>query len=251
VHTPLQAAKADFDALPKIEPHRMRVYAAMIRNLDRNVGRLLQALKEDALDRNTIVVFTSDNGGANYIGLPDINRPYRGWKATFFEGGLHVPYFMRWPAKIPAGSKYDGPVGHVDIFATAAAAAGAAVPTDRKIDGVDLLPFITGQQTAWPHKTLFWRSGGDLVLLSDGWKLQHATRPDKSFLYNLTLDPTEHHNLADSEPAKLHALSTLLDAENREQAKPLWPSLFSVAVPIDRPLGVPGTPDEEYVYWDN
>jgi arylsulfatase A-like enzyme len=99
VHTPLQAPKADYDALPQIKDHRLRVYGAMVRNLDRNIGRVLQTLKDRGLDDNTLVIFTSDNGGANYIGLPDINRPYRGWKATFFEGGIHVPFLLRWPGQ--------------------------------------------------------------------------------------------------------------------------------------------------------
>ena len=102
-HVPLQALKSDFDALPQIKDHRLRVYGAMIRALDRNVGHVMSALKANGLDQNTLVIFTSDNGGANYIGLPYINRPYRGWKATFFEGGIHVPFFMRWPAKIRGG----------------------------------------------------------------------------------------------------------------------------------------------------
>lgn len=118
VHTPLQAPKADYDALSHIKDHRMRVYAAMVRNLDRNVGKVLQALKDRGLDDNTLVIFTSDNGGANYIGLPDINKPYRGWKATFFEGGIKVPFLLRWPEQLPAGAVYRSPVGHVDIFAT-------------------------------------------------------------------------------------------------------------------------------------
>ena len=77
----------------------------MIRALDRGVGRVMAALKAQGLDQNTLVIFTSDNGGAHYIGLPDINRPYRGWKATFFEGGVKVPFFMRWPAKIAPGTQ--------------------------------------------------------------------------------------------------------------------------------------------------
>ena len=98
-HTPLQALKSDYDALAGIKDHRLRVYGGMIRALDRNVGLVLDALKAQGLEENTLVIFTSDNGGANYIGLPDINKPFRGWKATFFEGGIHVPFFMKWPAK--------------------------------------------------------------------------------------------------------------------------------------------------------
>ena len=137
-HTPLQALKSDYDALAGIKDHRLRVYGGMIRALDRNVGLVLDALKAHGLEENTLVIFTSDNGGANYIGLPDINKPFRGWKATFFEGGIHVPFFMKWPTKLAKSMRYDQPVGHVDIFATAAAAAAAEAPKDRAMDGVDL-----------------------------------------------------------------------------------------------------------------
>jgi uncharacterized sulfatase len=105
-HTPLQATQADYDALAHIEDHTLRVYAAMIRALDRGVGRVLEALKRNGLEENTLVIFTSDNGGAHYIGLPEINRPYRGWKISFFEGGIHVPFFMRWPERIASRRRF-------------------------------------------------------------------------------------------------------------------------------------------------
>jgi arylsulfatase A-like enzyme len=250
-HTPLQATSQDYAALAAIPDHRLRVYGGMVRNLDRNIGRLLQALKDEGLAQNTLVIFTSDNGGAHYIGLPDINRPFRGWKATFFEGGMHVPYFMRWPAHLPAGTKFTPPAAHVDIYATAAAAAGAPLPTDRKLDGVNLVPYLTGAKTGNPHENLFWRSGDDLVVLQDGWKLQRAKLPDKQWLFNLQLDPTEQHNLAASEPAKLQALDTLMDSIDSEQAKPIWPSVLSGAIAIDHPGNAPIRPGDEYVYWDN
>jgi arylsulfatase A-like enzyme len=251
IHTPLQATRADFAALPNIANHRLRVYAAMVRNLDRNIGRLLQALSDDGLEQNTIVIFTSDNGGANYIGLPDINRPFRGWKATFFEGGLHVPYFMRWPARIKPGTKYAEPVGHVDIFATAAAAAGAALPTDRKLDGVDLMPFVTGQATGPAHQNLFWRSGNYRVVLANGWKYQRMDFPPKQWLFDLTADRTEQHNLAEADPAKVKELSALMDEIDGQQAKPLWPSVLSGGIAIDHPLGFPDKPGDAFIYWDN
>jgi arylsulfatase A-like enzyme len=250
-HTPLQATKADFDALPGIKDHRLRVYAAMIRNLDRNIGRLLKSLKDEGLDHNTVVIFTSDNGGAHYIGLPDINRPFRGWKATFFEGGMHVPYFIRWPARIQPGATYAAPVAHVDIFATAAAAAGAAMPKDRVMDGVDLLPFVTGRAAGQPHKSLFWRSGNYRVVLEGGWKLQRMTQPSKQFLFDLGSDPTEKHDLSSSEPGKLQELGALMDRIDSEQAKPIWPSVLSGAIAIDHPGGTPIMPGDDYIYWDN
>lgn len=250
-HTPLQALRSDYDALPGIADHRLRVYAAMIRALDRNVGKVLDALKAQGLEDNTLVIFTSDNGGAHYIGLPDINKPFRGWKATFFEGGLHVPFFMKWPARLPKGSIYRQPVGHVDIFATAAAAAKADLPRDRVLDGTDLVAYATHDDLGAPHRSLYWRSGGYKVVLSGLWKLQVSERPKKDWLYNLADDPTEQRNLADAMPDKVAELKAALAAIDAQQAKPLWPALLEAPVFIDHPLGVPQKPGDEYIYWSN
>ncbi|MBL6851783.1 MAG: sulfatase-like hydrolase/transferase [Alphaproteobacteria bacterium] len=253
VHTPLQALRSDYDALPQIKDHRLRVYAAMLRALDRNVGKVMDALKRDGIDDNTLVIFTSDNGGAYYIGLPNINKPYRGWKATFFEGGIHVPFFMRWPGKITPGTTYARPVAHVDIFATAAAIAGAPLPTDRKIDGVNLLPFVTGTNAVGaPHKTLFWRSGPYATLLDGEWKIQVMDKPyRKVWLYDLNSDPTEKVNLALSDRAEAETLEKELRAISATQHKPLWPSLLLGPQAIDRPLSYPGKPGEEMIWWAN
>ena len=250
-HTPLQALKSDYDALPGIQDHRLRVYAAMIRALDRGVGGVLKAVKDNGLDDNTLIIFTSDNGGANYIGLPDINKPFRGWKMTFFEGGIRVPFLVKWPAKIKAGTSYANAAAHVDIFATAAAAAGAALPSDRTMDGVNLVPYATGATPGAPHQSLFWRSGSYRVLLAGDWKLQITDNPKKAWLYNLKDDPTEKTNLAETQADKLAELRAALDKLNAEQHAPLWPSLLEGAVPIDRPLGTPEVKDEEYIYWAN
>ena len=251
IHTPLQAKKEDYDALPQIKDHRLRVYGAMARNLDANIGRILQTLKDEGLDQNTLVIFTSDNGGAGYIGLPDVNKPYRGFKSTFFEGGIHAPFFMRWPGTIPAGSRFPYPVGHVDIFATAAGAAGAAVPTDRKIDGVDLLPFVQGRTAGRPHQTLFWRSGQYKVVLDGDWKLQSNEARSKVWLFNLAVDPTERNDLSKAEPARTQALLAMLKAQDAENAKPMWPSLLQGPVMVDRAGGQKQQPGDEYILWDN
>lgn len=250
-HTPLQALKSDYDALSHIKDHRLRVYAAMIKAIDRGVGKVLTELKAQGLDDNTIVMFTSDNGGANYIGLPDINMPYRGFKATFFEGGIRVPFFMKWPGKIPAGTVYRHPVGHVDVFATAVAAASAQMPTDRVIDGVDLVPFVTGRKAGRPHKSLFFRSGNYRVLLSGDWKLQVDDTQKKIWLFDMAKDPTEKKNVADAEPARLAALQAELTRINTEQVKPLWPSVLEGSIYIDSPVGTPGYGKGEYIYWAN
>ncbi len=251
IHTPLQARKEDYDALPQIKDHRLRVYGAMMRDLDRNVGRLLQTLKDEGLDKNTLVIFTSDNGGAHYIGLPDINKPYRGFKATFFEGGIHSPYFMRWPGVIAPHSRYPYPVGHVDIYATVAAAAGVPLPTDRKIDGVDLVPYVTGKLTGRPHQTLFWRSGAYKTLLDGDWKLQSSEAQHKVWLFDLATDPTEQHDLAAAQPDKTRAMLALLASQEKEMARPLWPSLLRGPVFVDHPSGQPQKKGQEYVLWDN
>ena len=250
-HTPLQALKSDYDALTNIRDHRLRVYAAMIRALDRNVGNVLAALRANGLDENTLVIFTSDNGGAHYIGLPEINRPFRGWKATFFEGGIHVPFFMKWPAAVPRGTSFAAPVGHVDIFTTAAAAAGATPPTDRVRDGVDLVPFVAGKAEGRPHQSLYWRSGPYKTLLAGDWKLQVAETPKKNWLFNLKDDPTEQYNVAASNPDKLGQMLTELTKIDAQQSKPLWPSLLEGPIAIDHPLDVADRPDDEYVYWSN
>jgi arylsulfatase A-like enzyme len=250
-HTPLQASKSDYDALSGIENHRLRVYGAMIRSLDRGVGTVLKAVKDAGLEDNTLIIFTSDNGGANYIGLPDVNKPFRGWKLTFFEGGIRVPLLAKWPAKIAKGTTFPSAAGHVDIFATAAAAAGADLPTDRKMDGVNLVPYITGETQGAPHETMFWRSGAYKVLLAGGWKLQVSDNPKKTWLFDLKTDPAESTNVADTNPDKLAEMTALLAKVDGEQAKPLWPSLLEGAVPIDRPLDTPEVDGEEYVYWAN
>ena len=104
VHTPLQALKDDYDALSHIGEHRLRVYAAMVRSLDRSVGRVLDALRDNGLEENTLVFFSSDNGAPGYVGLPNVNAPFRGWKISFFEGGIHVPFFVKWPARLTGRS---------------------------------------------------------------------------------------------------------------------------------------------------
>lgn len=250
-HTPLQATKADYDALPQIKDHTRRVYGGMIRSLDRNIGRVLAELKQQGLDDNTLVIFTSDNGGANYIGLDGLNHPYRGWKATFFEGGVRVPLFMQWPGKIAAGSYFDEAVSHFDIFATAAAAAKAALPSDRVIDGVDLMPFVQGTRQGAPHEQLFWRSGAYQAVQAGDWKLQVNATQQLDWLYNIKDDPTEQHNLANARPEQVQALKNRLATFNQAQQAPLWPAVLEAPILIDKPMNRPQSADDAFIYWSN
>ena len=250
-HTPLQATREDYEALSFIPDHTLRVYAAMVRSLDRNIGRVLQSLKDQGVDDNTLVIFTSDNGGAHYVGIEGLNSPYRGWKATFFEGGIHVPFFMRWPAGIPQGASVTAPVSHFDIFATAAAAAGQKAPADRIIDGVNLLPFIKGEAPGRPHDVLFWRTDRYRVVRAGDWKLQVSEAPAKDWLFNLATDPTEQTNLAAKEPARVAELKQQLTAWDQAQHKPLWPSLGAGPIAIDKSLRQPQAAADEFIYYSN
>jgi len=215
------------------------------------VGRVLEALERNGLEENTLVLFTSDNGGAGYIGLPDVNRPFRGWKITLFEGGIHVPFFAKWPARIEKGTRVAAPVHHFDMYATAAAAAGAPMPADRKMDGVDLVPFATGEADGVPHDALFWRSGASQTALVNGWKLNVSDPPGRSWLFDMDADPNEQHDLSAERPDKLAELTAALAAHNAEQAPPAWPRQISTPINIDKDLSRPDAPDDEYIYWSN
>jgi arylsulfatase A-like enzyme len=250
-HTPLQATKADYDALASIEQPAARVYGAMMRSLDRGVGEVLDALAENGLEENTLVFFSSDNGGAHYVGIPDLNAPYRGWKMTFFEGGLHSPFFLKWPARLPAGTKVETPVAHIDVFPTAAAAAGAPLPPDRVIDGVDLVPYASGAGQGEAHEALFWRSGGLGSVLSGGWKLQVDGRQGKSWLFDLATDPTEQHNLIQADEGRAGELRARLERWSHEVGPRHFPVLVEGPIPIDRNIAEPYVPGEEWAYWPN
>ncbi|MDA9847372.1 sulfatase-like hydrolase/transferase [Luminiphilus sp.] len=250
-HTPLQSEKRDYDALSHIEDHTERTYAGMIRGLDRGIGQVLAALEKNGLADNTIVIFTSDNGGAGYVGLPDLNKPYRGWKNTFFEGGIRTPYFVRWPEKIAAGSQYNSPVAHIDIFSTVLAAAGIELPEDRVIDGRDILAWVLDPEQPPLDRPLFWRSGGYKVVQQGGWKLQLLEHNGKTWLFNLNEEPTEQQNLSTSHPEKLDQLRKVLYSLDSQMVEPLWPSLAAVPVAVDYTLDkVPDT-DYEAIIWEN
>ncbi|MGL5837500.1 MAG: sulfatase-like hydrolase/transferase [Sphingorhabdus sp.] len=244
-HTPLQALKSDYDALPQIKDHTERVYGAMIRQLDRRIGDIMKKLKDSGLDENTLVIFTSDNGGAWYTGIKGHNMPYRGFKSTFFEGGIRVPMLMWWPGKIAPGTVRNDVAHHLDMFATIAAAANADMPTDRKMDSLNLLGSGPSREIT------FWRSGDYRVVRAGDWKLQVSKRPEKTWLFNLAIDPTERKNLAAGEPQRVAAMMAMIEKQSAEMPKPLWPGLLEGAVRIDVPLNAPWAEDQEYVYWTN
>jgi uncharacterized sulfatase len=253
VHTPLQATRADYDAVGDVGSERLRVYAAMVRALDRSVGRILDALEAEGLAENTLIVFTSDNGGAGYIGIDDVNKPYRGWKMTFFEGGIRVPLFMSWPGRIASGTKVESPVAHIDLMPSFAAAAHAPLPEGVVIDGVDLLPFATVDRTpqSRPHENLFWQSAHYRVVRSGDWKLQVTERPARTWLFNLAEDPTEQRDLSKENAAKVAELRGLIDQHFANARPPLYPHTIEAPISIDHSLAHRAPKDAELVFWPN
>ncbi len=222
-HTPLQAPKSYYDKFPEVKDHPKRVYYAMIAALDDAVGQVTSKLKELGLDDNTLIVFVSDNGGATYTRVAN-NDPLRSGKLSQFEGGIRVPYLIRYTGKIPAGGKYELPVSTLDIFSTVAAATGTPLPTEKEYDGVNLIPYLTGENKEAPHETLFWRNGYVKAARKGNWKLQINTgyNGNKIYLFDLANDPSETTNLASQNPEKLAELKQALEDWEKKTREPLW-----------------------------
>lgn len=248
-HTPLQATREDYEALDHIELHRERVYAAMIRAVDRSVGRIMDELEAQGIAENTIIVFSSDNGGAHYLGLPNVNAPYRGWKLTFFEGGIRVPLFVRWPARIAAGSVEETPAAHIDLMPTLALASGSSLPEGVAIDGVNLL--APEGPDARPDDAIYWQSGYYRVVRQGDWKLQVSDRPERVWLFNLADDPTEQTNLADRMPRRVAAMRRLLERHRASGRTPLYPHTLEAPIALDVSLAERWRADEEHIFWPN
>lgn len=209
VHTPLHAKRSMEPRFAHIKEEPLRMYACMIAALDENVGRVLDKLREEGLEQNTIVAFTSDNGPA--LGGTRIKVWREGWpteillgsagplsghKAQWLEGGFREPYILRWPARLKAGQTYTRPVSTMDLYPTFCAAAGAAIPDGTRLDGVDLLPFLTGDNAADPHAILFWKNGDVGAVREGDWKLLLNQTEPKVQLFNLKEDIGESRDLA-------------------------------------------------------
>ena len=251
IHNPLQAIRSDVEQMSHMSGHNLKVYSGMIRALDRSVGEIIRTLKELNIYGRTLIFFTSDNGGANYIELEDINKPFRGWKISFFEGGIRVPFILSWPDQIDPGLKFDKPVHHFDIFSTIASAANVQIPMDRKIDGVDLMPYIKGEKIANPHQTLFWRSGNHQAVLHENWKYLISKKEGTKWLFDTDQDPLETNNLININPEKTSQIENLLAMFNSEQANPLYPSSTELPVLIDKYDGQVIEDTDEFIFWSN
>jgi arylsulfatase A-like enzyme len=222
-HAPLQATEKYLSRYPEIKDTRRRTYAAMVSAVDDGVGGILNTLEELKIDRNTIVFFLSDNGGPT----PDnasSNAPLRGKKGDFFEGGIRVPFAVQWPGKIPSGTRYAEPVISLDIFATAAAL--AQVTPKNPIDGVNLIPFLTGTNQAAPHDYLYWRNFDQQRFAVRARDAKMITQPTTDFLFKIRSDIGEKNNLAQGEPKTLKQLKSKAASWNKQLLDPTFLGLM-------------------------
>jgi len=225
VHSPLQGADSYMNKFSSIEDVHRRIFAAMLANMDDSVGSVLKSLEKNGLEGNTLVFFISDNGGPTRE-LTSSNAPLRGEKGSVYEGGIRVPFMLKWPGKLKAGREYHEPVVSLDVFGTAAAIAETPIPKNRPIDGVNLLPFLTAASDDSPHEELFWRVGTKAAIRSGDWKLlrnpDRRQKDAKWELYNLKDDISETSNLAAEEPDRLNQLAAAWEKLNSQMIDPVW-----------------------------
>lgn len=220
VHQPMQALEKYTARFNSIQDLKRRTFAGMLAAMDDAVGRVLTMVRESNLEENTLIFFISDNGGPTG-GNTSRNDPLRGFKAQVLEGGIRIPFMMQWKGHLPAGKVYDNPVISLDIHPTAVAAVGGNIPAGAKLDGVNLLPYLTGSAKGIPHDKLYWRFGPQWAVRVGDWKL--LSQGDGQLqLYNLAQDIGEKNNLAASRADKLKELQAAYEAWNKQLMEPRW-----------------------------
>jgi arylsulfatase A-like enzyme len=240
VHTPMDATDRRLARFASIGDKTRRTYAAMLSAMDDAVGTIMGKLRDAGLEENTMIFFISDNGGPTMLGTTingSINTPLRGSKRTTLEGGIHVPFLVSWKGKLPAGRVYDAPVIQLDILPTALAAANVAIDPAWKLDGVNLLPFLSVDSgDKQPHSALYWRFGRQDAIRRGDWKLVRydaavddgsrsraaAVSVTPRRLYNLAIDPGESRDLATENPEKVKELLAAWGEWDRDLMPPRW-----------------------------
>ncbi|MFO0797437.1 MAG: sulfatase-like hydrolase/transferase [Gemmataceae bacterium] len=233
VHTPMQATDAGLRRFGTIPNQQRRTYAAMMASMDDAVGAVRAKLRELKLEENTLVFFVSDNGGPTMAGTSvngSVNTPLRGSKRTTLEGGVRVPYFVAWPGRLPAGRTEDRPVIQLDFYPTALSAAGVEVKPEWNVEGVNLIPHLSGPTLRPPHEALYWRFGQQMAVRQGDYKLvRYDSAADGGKggvtgprLYNLATDVGESTDLTTREPEKAKQLQVLWDTWNTRNVAPLW-----------------------------
>ena len=219
-HAPLEAPQGYLDRFPTITDPNRKIFAAMLSAMDDAVGRVLAAVRDRGQEENTLILFIADNGGPTQ-GTTSQNGPLRGYNATTYEGGPRVPFLVQWKGRLPAGRTYDLPVMNLDVAPTILAATGHPVDAAAHLDGVDLVPFLSGKAEGRPHETMFWRFGEQWAVRHGDWKLVVSKGGSgKPELYDLAADVGEQNDLAAREPGRVAELQKLYDGWNAEQSEP-------------------------------
>lgn len=221
VHSPMQATPGRLEKLAAIADPARRTFAGMLTAMDDGVGRVLARLREHGLEERTLIVFLSDNGGPTDQ-TTSRNDPLSGRKGQVLEGGIRVPFLMQWKGRLPGGRVIDDPAISLDIAPTAIAAAGGAVDPAWGLDGVDLLPRLSGEKTPPPHETLYWRYGPQMAVRSGDWKLLRTAADGAHRLVNLAEDIAERRDLAASHPDLVKTMLAAYEGWNAGLAAPLW-----------------------------
>ncbi|AWW33059.1 N-acetylgalactosamine-6-sulfatase [Echinicola strongylocentroti] len=218
-HAPIQAPSKYLDKVNHIEDGDRAAYAAMVTGMDEGIGRVIQKLKDTGQYENTLIFFYSDNGGHLHGAS---NAPFRGHKGMLFEGGIRVPFLVTWPAGIQGGQHYDHPISALDIFPTVLAAADISSPS-KPLDGVNLLPFLTGQEQK-PQRMLYWRySDGAGYAVRDGnYKLVYSGYKEDYFLFDLEEDPYEQQDIKAIFPEKTQLLKDSYANWNEGTVPAMW-----------------------------
>ena len=219
VHGPMAATPKYLERFPNIADPKRRTAAAMLSAMDDAVGAVLGALRKTGLEDNTLVFFLSDNGGNP--GFASRNGPLAGAKNTILEGGIRVPFFLRWPGRVPHGEVYGQPVISLDVFTTCAAAAQVALPADRVIDGVDLIPYVRGEKADAPHDMLFWKWFEGEAARKGDWKLFKG-KDGTVRLYDLSKDIGETTDVSKDHPDVVRMMCQGLAAWVSQLKPPLW-----------------------------
>ncbi len=230
VHTPMQATDERLAKFPGIADKQRRTYAAMMLAMDDAVGIVRKKLDETGQAENTLIAFISDNGGPTMMGVTvngSRNEPLRGSKRTTLEGGVRIPCFVSWSGNVKPGV-FDKPVVQLDLHATALAVAGVEPKPEWKLEGVNLLPYLSGDETTVPHDAIYWRFGQQMAIRSGDWKLVRydpaadgvAGRVTPTRLYNLANDIHEDNDLSEEMPAKVKWLQAKWDAWDQSNVAP-------------------------------
>jgi arylsulfatase A-like enzyme len=230
VHTPMNAKKELMDCYASIPDTGRRAYAAMMTSLDDGVGKVIATLKENQLDKNTLIIFINDNGGAT--GNSSDNGPLRGMKGSKWEGGIRVAMMMKWPGHIAGNKTYSLPVSSLDILPTAIAAGNGRQKGTKQLDGVNLLPYLSKLNKNAPHEALYWRRGVAAAMRQNNWKLIHVKGRlenkaiDNVLLFDLDKDISETTNMALKYPGQVNKMLSKLAEWEKGLDKPHWGSSY-------------------------